>query len=131
MIHNNTYATTELKIIQTPSLEQIQTVTEWLENSQVENPNLQLALNSLLEYGIIPHKRGGLVAIAHTSADSLDVNNIQGVVMGKPGNPNLLIESYNYNTAKSLLAIALYKSLDFQIICKCYSGYWKEIISAN
>ncbi|BDA73411.1 hypothetical protein CAL7716_075770 [Calothrix sp. PCC 7716] len=65
MMNNNKSTTTELKIIQTPSLKQIQTVTEWLENSQVENPNLELALNYLLEYGIIPHERGGLIAIAH------------------------------------------------------------------
>jgi GNAT superfamily N-acetyltransferase len=106
MMDNNTSATTELKIIQTPSLEQIQTVTEWLENSQVENPNLELDLNHLLEYGIIPHERGALVAIAYTPANSLDVNNIQGVVMVKAGNTNLLIESCNYDTAESLLNIA-------------------------
>jgi GNAT superfamily N-acetyltransferase len=106
MIHNNTSATTELKIIQTPSLEQIQTVTEWLENSQVENPNLELALNYLLEYGIIPHERGGLLAIAHTPANSLDFKNIQGVVMVKSGNTNLLIESCNSGTAESLFVIA-------------------------
>jgi GNAT superfamily N-acetyltransferase len=108
MMDNNTHATTELKIIQTPSLEQIQTVTTWLENSQVENPNLELELNDLLEHRIIPHKRGGFVAIAHTSSltNFLDFNNIQGVVMMKPGNTNLLIESCNYDTAKSLLTIA-------------------------
>ncbi len=109
MIHNNTSATTELKIIQTPSLEQIQTVTEWLENSQVENPNLELALNYLLQHQIIPHERGGLVAIAYTPSPTnyLDVNNIQGIVMAKPDNTNLLIESCNYDTTKSLLAIAI------------------------
>lgn len=105
MMDNNTSTTTELKIIQTPSLEQIQTVTEWLENSQVENPNLELALNYLLEYGIIAHERGGLIAIAHTHANFLDVNNIQGVIMVKPGKTNLLIESSNYDTAKFLLSI--------------------------
>lgn len=105
MMDNNTFTTTEFKIIQNPSLKQIQTVTEWLENSQVENPNLELALNYLLEYGIIPHERGGLIAIAHTHANFLDVNNIQGVIMVKPGNTNLLIESSNYDTAKSLLNI--------------------------
>jgi hypothetical protein len=103
MMDSNTSPTTELKIIQTPSLEEIQIVTEWLENSQIENPNLELSLNSLLEYGIIPHKRGGLVAIAYTSTNFLDVNNIQGVVMVKPGNAFVLIESSNYDTAKSLL----------------------------
>jgi GNAT superfamily N-acetyltransferase len=108
MMDRNTSTTTELKIIQTPSLEQIQNAIAWLENSQVENPNLELALNYLLEHRIIPHERGGLVAIAHTPSptNSLDVNNIQGIVMAKPGNTNLLIESRNYDIAKSLLTIA-------------------------
>ena len=106
---NSTSTTNELKIIQTPSLEQIQTVIEWLENLQIENPNLELALNYLLQHRIIPHERGGLVALAFTPSqtNSLDVNNIQGIVMVKPGNTSLLIESSNYDIANSLLTIAI------------------------
>jgi hypothetical protein len=104
MMDNNTSTTSELKIIQTPSLEQIQTVVVWLENQQIENPNLELALNYLLQHKIIPHERGGLVAIAYTPSpnNSLDVNNIQGIMMAKPDNTSVLIEACNENIAQIL-----------------------------
>jgi GNAT superfamily N-acetyltransferase len=126
MMDNSTSTTNELKIIQTPSLEQIQTVIEWLENLQIENPNLELALNYLLQHRIIPHERGGLVALAFTPSqtNSLDVNNIQGIVMVKPGNTSLLIESSNYDIANSLLTIATARGYPQQVCTSSQTKKW-------
>ncbi|BAZ06598.1 GNAT family N-acetyltransferase [Calothrix sp. NIES-3974] len=116
----------ELKIIQTPSLEQIQTVTVLLENQQIENPNLELALNYLLQHKIIPHKQGGLVAIAYTPSpnNSLDVNNIQGIMMARTRSTSVLIESCNYETAKSLLQEATQRSCPQQVCSSLQTKNW-------
>lgn len=126
MMNNNTSTTNELKIIQTPSLEQIQTVIAWLENQQIENPNLELALNYLLQNKIVPHERGGLVAIAYipSPSNSLDISNIQGVIMAKPDNINVLIESCNYETAKSLLKEATQRSCPQQVCSSFQTKNW-------
>lgn len=126
MMDNNTSTTSELKIIQTPSLEQIQTVIAWLENQQIENPNLELALNYLLQNKIFPHERGGLVAIAYTPSpnNSLDISNIQGVIMAKPDNTSVLIESCNYETAKSLLKEATQRSCPQQVCSSFQTKNW-------
>ncbi|BAY29370.1 hypothetical protein NIES2107_12130 [Nostoc carneum NIES-2107] len=120
-------ATTAITIIKTPNLNQIQTVSDWLVNLQINNPNLEIALNYLIQHQIIPHQRGGLVAIAYnpSAANSLDIENIQGIVMAKPGNTNLLIESCNYSTAKSLLTIAAAQGCPQKV---CTSGRVKNWI---
>jgi GNAT superfamily N-acetyltransferase len=131
---NNTSVTTEFAIIQTPSLTLIQSAIlhrsrsaiAWLENLQVDNPNLELALNSVLENQIIPHERGGLVAVACTPSptNSLDVSNIQGVVMAKPGNTSVLIEACNYNTAASLLTLATARGFPQQVCTSSQTKNW-------
>jgi hypothetical protein len=123
---NNTSVTTEFAIIQTPSLTLIQSANAWLENLQVDNPNLELALNSVLENQIIPHERRGLVAVACTPSptNSLDVSNIQGVVMAKPGNTSVLIEACNYNTAASLLALATARGCPQQVCTSSQTKNW-------
>lgn len=101
-MHEDISATNIIKILETPSIEQMRAAAEWLANYD-STPDLQLALYSLLKQQIIPQQRGGLLAIAYT--ESIVPNNIKGVMMIKPGN-NLLIESSDYSATESLLAIA-------------------------
>lgn len=101
-MHEDTSATSEIKIIANPSHSEIQVASDWLANNYYQTPDLELALNYLLHHQIVPHKRG-LLAIAHTKSTNL--NDIKGIVMMKPGN-NLLLESSNCSTAEYLFAIA-------------------------
>lgn len=96
-----------LKILKTPSYQQIQEASEWLSNHAHPNPDLEIALNLILQNQITPHERGGLVAIAHRSVtlDSFIQQEIQGVVMAKPGNTNVSIESSDYSTTEALFSL--------------------------
>jgi GNAT superfamily N-acetyltransferase len=93
-----------LKILETPSHQEIRVVSEWLATHRHENPDLEIALNVVLRDQIIPHERGGLIAIAHKAStlDAFTLQEIQGIVMAKPGNTNVLIESCDRSVAEAL-----------------------------
>jgi GNAT superfamily N-acetyltransferase len=126
MMDNQTSSTDESIIIQTSSREQIQIASIWLEIQQIENPNLELALNSILKNQIIPQEKGGLLTIAFSpsSTNSLNIDNIQGIVIAKPGNTSVLIEADNYNTAKSLLAEATVRGCPQQVCTSSQTKNW-------
>ena len=119
-MHEDMSATTAIKIIETPSIEQIQVATEWLANYH-STPDLQLALDYILKHQIVPNQRGGLVALAYTQ--SIIPSNIKGVVMIKPEN-NLKIESSDYSAAESLLAVATAHSCPHRIFTSSQVKSW-------
>lgn len=107
-MHDDVSAISATVLIQSPSLHQVQAAAEWLANHPHKNPDLEVALNLILQGRIVPAKTGELVAIAYASlADTFTQDNIRGIVMAKPGNANLSLESSDRQTAESLLTLAL------------------------
>jgi hypothetical protein len=82
-------------LVQSPSLLQVQAAAEWLAEHQHKNPDLEVALNLVLQGQIISNETGALVAvlgnaIAHTSStEAFTQDDIRGVMMMKPGNLSL------------------------------------------
>lgn len=106
-MHDDVSAISATVLIQSPSLEQVQAAAEWLANHPHKNPDLEVALNLILQGRIVPAETGELVAIAYASStDTFTQDDIRGVVMAKPGNLNLSLESSDRQTAESLLTLA-------------------------
>ncbi len=103
-MHDDVSATV---LVQSPSLLQVQAAAEWLANHPHKNPDLEVALNLILQGRIVPAKTGELVAIAYSSStDTSTQGDIRGIVMAKPGNGNLSLESSDRQTTESLLTLA-------------------------
>jgi GNAT superfamily N-acetyltransferase len=108
-------AVSEITLLTAPTLPQIQTAAEWLATYPHPNPDLEIALNLVLQGRIIPQETGELVVIAlratksfaHTpsTTDGLSPNTIRGVVMASPGNTNVSLTSSDCTTATSLFAL--------------------------
>jgi len=47
-------------LVQSPSLRQVQVAAEWLANHQHKNPDLEVALNLILQGRIVPAETGEL-----------------------------------------------------------------------
>lgn len=116
-----------IPILNVPSQRQIQVAAEWLANQHHQNPDLELALHLILQKQIVPHERGGLVAIAHmaTTAGELTQAHIQGVVVAKPGNVNVSIASTNLTATEALLSLLLTRGCPQRL---CASGQTKAWI---
>ncbi|MBD1866457.1 hypothetical protein H6F95_03885 [Cyanobacteria bacterium FACHB-471] len=56
-----------IALLQSPDLRQIQIAAQWLANQPYPNPDLEVALNLVLQGQVIPQKTGALIAIAHES----------------------------------------------------------------
>lgn len=93
-----------IQILTSPSQIQIEGAAEWLTNQPQQNPDLEIGLYLILQGQIVPHDRGGLVAIAHGSTSS-KLANIQGIMMAKSGNTNVSIVSTSRSTAEALVAL--------------------------
>lgn len=93
-----------IQILTSPFRIQIEAAAEWLTNQPQQNPDLEIGLNLILQGQIVPHDRGGLVAIAHGSTSS-KLTNIQGIVLARPGNTNVSIVSTSRSTAEALVAL--------------------------
>lgn len=93
-----------IQILTSPSQIQIETAAEWLINQPQQNPDLEIGLHLILQSQIVPHDRGGLVAIAHASTSSQLID-IQGIVLARPGNTNVAIVSASRSTAEALVAL--------------------------
>jgi GNAT superfamily N-acetyltransferase len=106
---SNQVQTFPIQILKTPSHIQIQKAAEWLANHQPQNPDLEIALHVILQSRIIPHERGGLVAIAHTAPTASDwtQSDIQGIVIAKPGNVHVSIASANRAATEALFSLIL------------------------
>lgn len=106
-MHDDISAISAAVLIQSPSLHQVQAAAEWLASHPHKNPDLEVALNLVLQGRIVPAKTGELIAIAYSSpTDTFTPGDIRGIVMAKPGNLNLSLESSDRQTAESLLALA-------------------------
>ena len=96
---------------------------EWLANHQHKNPDLEVALNLILQGRIVPAETGELVAIAHTpSTDAFTQGDIRGIVMAKPG--SLSLEGGDRQTVESLLALAQSHSCPRRVATSSQTKDW-------
>jgi ribosomal protein S18 acetylase RimI-like enzyme len=110
-------------LVQSPSLRQVQVAAEWLANHQHKNPDLEVALNLILQGRIVPAETGELVAIAHTSStDAFTQGDIRGIVMAKPGTMSL--EGGDRQTVESLLALAQSHSCPRRVATSSQTKDW-------
>jgi GNAT superfamily N-acetyltransferase len=106
-MHDDVFTIPATVLIQSPSLSQVKAAAEWLANHPHKNPDLEVALNLILQGRIVPAETGELVAIASVSpTDVFTQGDIRGIVMAKPGNLNLSLESSDRHTVESLLMLA-------------------------
>jgi ribosomal protein S18 acetylase RimI-like enzyme len=106
-MHDDVAAISATVLIQSLSLHQVQSAAEWLANHPHKNPDLEVALNLILQGRIVPAETGELVEIAYASpTNALNQDDIRGIMMAKPGNVNLSLESSDRQTAESLLTLA-------------------------
>lgn len=120
MLNNIHYQTNRNKIITFPSYQQIQAVIDWLQKYRHSNPDLEYALNLVVQGKIIPHKTGELIAISYNPSITQRVtpDNIQGAMMVNPLNTQTSFESCNRLTTQSL----------FSLVQKC--GFPNKIITS-
>jgi ribosomal protein S18 acetylase RimI-like enzyme len=109
----------DFALIQAPSLGQIQAAIEWLASQPQQNPDLEIGLHLIVKDQIVPHDRGGLVAIAHTSDKLTD---IQGIVLAQPGNRNVSMVSADASVTEALLALVSARGCPQRL---CTDGYTK------
>jgi hypothetical protein len=94
-----------LALLQAPDLRQIEIAAQWLANQLYPNPDLEVALNLVLQGQLIPQKTGALIALApDPSNDGLLTDTILGIVMASPGNTTVSLESGDQATTEALLA---------------------------
>lgn len=115
-----------IKIIKAPSLQHIQVAAQWLADYHPENPDLEVALNFVLNNQITPHERGGIIAIAAHSCrnNSFTEHQVQGIVLLKPGNTNLCLESHDQETANSLFAMVQSQGCPQRIVTSGQVKHW-------
>jgi hypothetical protein len=92
-MHDDAFKIPATVLIQSPALSQVHAAAAWLSNHPHKNPDLEVALNLILQGRIVPAETGELVAIAYTSpTDKFTQGDIRGIVMAKPANGNLSLE---------------------------------------
>ena len=110
-------------LVQSPSLRQVQVAAEWLANHQHKNPDLEVALNLILQGRIVPAETGESVAIAHTSStDAFMQGDIRGIVMAKPG--SLSLEGGDRQTVESLLTLAQLRDCPKRVATSSQTKDW-------
>ena len=109
------------KIIIFPSHQQIQAAINWFQKYHLINPDLEYALNLVLQGKIVPDKTGELIAISYKPSINQKVtpDNIQGAVMINSQNTQTSFESINQITTQKL----------FSLVQKC--GLPKKIITSS
>ena len=118
---DNMHQTNRNKILIFPSYQQIQAAIDWLQKYHPVNPDLEYALNLVIQGKIVPDKTGELVAISYKPSITQKVtpDNIQGAMMINPQNTHTSFESSNQITTQSL----------FSLLKKC--GLLKKIITSS
>ncbi|MBD1842617.1 GNAT family N-acetyltransferase [Cyanobacteria bacterium FACHB-63] len=100
---NHQATSTSIQILATPSPSHLQVATAWLAAQESQNPNLEIALHLLLQGEIIPHERGGLVALAFVGEFS--PSSIRGVVRARSGNTNVSMVATDPIAAERLFSL--------------------------
>jgi len=115
------HQTNSNKIIIFPSLQQIQAAINWLQKYHPVNPDLEYALNLVIQGKIVPDRTGELVAISYKPSINQKVtpDNIQGAMMINSQNTQTSFESCNKITTQTL----------FSLVQKC--GLPKKIITSS
>jgi ribosomal protein S18 acetylase RimI-like enzyme len=122
-----------MKILQTPSASQIQVAAEWLAHHPHHNPDLEIALYLILKGQIVPHERGGLVAIAYmapTAANGcgsqreLTRSDIRGILMARADNTNVSIVSSNEVAVAALVAVILARGCPRRLVTSGPDKSW-------
>jgi len=102
---NRQVSSSAIALLQSPDLQQIQIAAQWLANQPFPNPDLEVALNLVLQGQIVPQKTGEFIAIAYNPSNGEFLTDaILGIVMARPGNTTVSLESGDRTTAKALLA---------------------------
>ena len=114
------HQTNRNKIIAFPSYQQIQAAAYWLQKYRYSNPDLEYALNLVIQGKINPQETGELIAISYNPSITQKVtpDNIQGAMMINSRNTQTSFESCNRLTTQSL----------FSLVKKC--GFPKRIITS-
>lgn len=115
------HQTNRNKIIIFPSHQQIQAAINWLQKYHPVNPDLEYALNLVIQGKIVPDQTGELIAISYKPSINQKVtpDNIQGAMMINSQNTQTSFESSNKITTQSL----------FSLLQKC--GLPKKIITSS
>lgn len=119
MLHDM-HQTNRNKIIAFPSYQQIQAAAYWLQKYRYSNPDLEYALNLVIQGKINPQETGELIAISYNPSITQKVTpeNIQGAMMINSRNTQTSFESCNKFTTQSL----------FTLVKKC--GFPNKIITS-
>jgi GNAT superfamily N-acetyltransferase len=107
VMNNDAFKIPATALIQSPALSQVHAAAAWLSNHPHKNPDLEVALNLILQGRIVPAETGELVAIAYASpTDTFVQGDIRGIVIAKPSNSNLSLEGSDRQTVESLWTLA-------------------------
>lgn len=114
------------KIIVFPSPQQIQAAINWLQKYNCINPDLEYALNLVMQGKIVPDKTGELVAISYKPSINQKVtpDNIQGAMMINSQNTQTSFESSNQITTKTLFSLLQKCGLPTKIITSSRVKQW-------
>jgi GNAT superfamily N-acetyltransferase len=120
-MNNHPAETSPLQLLTTPSQSQIKIAAEWLASHSHQNPDLEIALHLLLQGQIVPHDRGGLIAIAYASRE---LTEIRGIVMARPGNATVSIVSVDRPTTEALFSLISAKGCPQRLCTSGQSKVW-------
>ncbi|MEO1429354.1 MAG: N-acetyltransferase [Cyanobacteria bacterium J06633_8] len=120
------HPTNRNKIIIFPSHQQIQAAINWLEKYHPVNPDLEYALNLVIEGKIVPDKTGELVAISYKPSINQKVtpDNIQGAMMINSQNTQTSFESCDKITTQTLFSLVKKCGLPNKIITSSQVKQW-------
>ncbi|MBV6624464.1 MAG: GNAT family N-acetyltransferase [Rivularia sp. (in: Bacteria)] len=123
---DNMHPTNRDKIIIFPSHQQIQAAINWLQKYHPANPDLEYALNLVIQGKIVPDKTGELVAISYKPSinQKVTLENIQGAMMINYQNTQTSFESCNQITTKSLFSLVKKCGLPKKIITSIQVKQW-------
>ncbi len=116
---DNMHQTNHNKIIAFPSYQQIQAAAYWLQKYRYSNPDLEYALNLVIQGKINPQETGELIAISYNPSITQKVtpDNIQGAMMINSRNTQVSLDCNKFTT----------QSL-FSLVQKC--GFPNKIITS-
>jgi GNAT superfamily N-acetyltransferase len=114
------------KIIIFPSHQQIKAAINWLQKYHPVNPDLEYALNLVIQGKIVPDRTGELIAISYKPSINQKVtpDNIQGAMMINPRNTHTSFESCNQITTQTLFSLTQKCGLPKKIITSSQAKQW-------
>lgn len=120
-MHNNN----RNKIIIYPSYQQIKAAIDWLQKYRHSNPDLEYALNLVIQGKINPQETGELVAISYKPSITHRVtpDNIQGVMMINSGNTQVSFDC-NRIATQSLFSLVQKCGFPNKIITSMQVKHW-------